>query len=75
MWKEIVVYVGLLGISGNILAQDGKAPGAVKSIGKQPLQTVSTQPQSSRMKVVRPSFNPDLPPKFGPPGVVELKRL
>lgn len=68
-WKQIVL-IGVLGMSENILAQNGKAPAVIKHVEKQPLETVYKQPRSTDKKVIHQSFNPDQPAILGVPAVV-----
>lgn len=66
-WKQVLVVGSILGASGNLLAQDGKAPPVIKSVEKQPL---NKQLRSTDKKVIHQSFNPDQPAIMGVPAVV-----
>lgn len=72
-WKQVLIVVGILGASGNLMAQDAKTPATHKPGKKQGLVVVNKQTGITGKTIVRKSLNPDRPDFIGVPLVMDSK--
>lgn len=70
-WKQVMVVVSLLGVGGNILAQDAKTPRPIKPAEKQPSAAVKKQLSTTDKAIIRKSLNPDRLDFIGIPSVIK----